>query len=71
MDAMDSALVGTATVMGNTVAVYDYEAVLKVLTDSGMSRGDAIDFYCFNIECSFVGRFTPVVVDFTSAGHMR
>tara|TARA_B110000495_G_C22648534_1_gene384607 strand:- start:286 stop:588 length:303 start_codon:yes stop_codon:yes gene_type:complete len=41
--------------------IYSVENIIHTLIErDGMSREEAVEFYDFNIECAFVGDYTPI-----------
>jgi len=65
----DVAIVGVLERFGATDAVcYDYDKVIQVLVDQGMSVDDAHEWYQFNILGAWMGDTTPVFVRVTP-GH--
>ena len=68
----DVAIIGVLERFGATDAVcYDYEKVIQVLMDQGMSVDDADEWYQFNILGSWMGDTTPVFVRGISAVQAR
>lgn len=64
MDGLDEAFVGVATCFGqNPKTVYDRNKIVEVLIKDGMTHEDAIEFISFNIEGSYVGEKTPLIID--------
>ena len=68
----DVAIIGVLERFGATDAVcYDYEKVIQVLMDQGMSVDDADEWYQFIILGSWMGDTTPVFVRGISAVQAR
>ena len=66
--AFDAAIIGVLERFGAVPAVcYDYEKVIQVLVDQGMSLDDACEWYQFNILGAWMGDTTPVFVRGISA----
>lgn len=66
-DGFDSAIIGTANVWnGNErvdVLVYDiYRMVEQLTIRDGMSQVEALEYIDFNIEGTYIGKDTPVIV---------
>jgi len=61
-DGLEKALVGVGRRCGHPpVAVYDVSKVLEILMDAGgMTDEEAIEFFEYNIEGSWVGETTPI-----------
>jgi hypothetical protein len=60
-DGLDEAFLGLTQSDGNTVAVYDRDRIIEILMSrDGMHYCDAVEFYSFNIESSYVGEHTPL-----------
>jgi hypothetical protein len=66
-DGFDSAIIGTANIWnGNErvdVLVYDiYRMVEQLIIRDGMSQDEALEYIDFNIENTYIGKDTPVIV---------
>lgn len=61
-DGFDDALIGIGTQFNTLIAVYDYNACVRILQDGGMSYEDAIDHMEYNVTGSWVGENTPVFI---------
>lgn len=62
-DSLDGALVGWATQQyGPPLAVYDFDEIIEILTEDGTSEEDAIDHFGFNIEGTYAGEGTPLIL---------
>lgn len=66
-DGFDNAIIGTASVWnGNKrvdVLVYDiYRMVEQLTIRDGMSQDEALEYIDFNIEGTYIGKDTPVIV---------
>lgn len=66
-DGFDSAIIGMASVWnGNErvdVLVYDiYRMVEQLTIGDGMSQDEALEYIDFNIEGTYIGKDTPVIV---------
>jgi hypothetical protein len=48
----------------NVLAVYDIEKIIQILMKDGMSREGAREFFEFNIQGSYLGKNTPLFIDF-------
>jgi len=61
-DGLEDALMGVGRRCGQpTLAVYDVNKVLEILMKrDGMSDVEAVEFFEFNIEGSWVGEGTPI-----------
>ena len=67
-DGFDDAFIGVGdNAEGNPVAIYSIEKCLDILAeqfkDQEDPQGDAIDYFEFNIRCSYVGEFTPMFIN--------
>ena len=64
MDGHDRAVIGI-TMSQPHVLVYSYSKILENLVHQGMSEGEAVDFYSFNIQGSlpYNGANGPMVID--------
>ncbi len=62
-DGFDEAFLGVAEVRGNVVAVYNRDKAIDILMKrDGMSEEDALEFFEYNVQGSYVGEFTPIWV---------
>ena len=66
-DDLDDAVIGQASIWnGNKrveVLVYDADKMIKVFKDrDGMTEDEAYEYILFNIENSYIGEDTPVLV---------
>lgn len=66
-DGFDNAIIGTASIWnGNErvdVLVYDiYRMVEQLTIGDGMSQDEALEYIDFNIEGTYIGKDTPVIV---------
>tara|TARA_R110000824_G_scaffold28346_1_gene95375 strand:- start:85 stop:390 length:306 start_codon:yes stop_codon:yes gene_type:complete len=58
VDGHDDALAGYDT---KGRAIYFVDAILGTLMQrDGMTHEEAIEFFDFNIECAYVGEYTPI-----------
>ena len=58
-DGFDDALIG---VTSKNLAVYDINKCIKVLMKDGMDEEEALDYFYFNVEGSYVGEKTPIYI---------
>jgi len=67
-DGLDKALVGMSSNYfhhENTIAVYDIGKVISILMErDGMDRDGAREFFEFNIQGAYMGKNTPLFIDF-------
>lgn len=62
-DGCDEALVGMGYRCGKRMlAVYDYDLLVKVFVDQGMSEEEAGEWVEFNIVGAWVGENTPITL---------
>ena len=66
-DGFDSAIIGTASVWnGNDrveVLVYDiYKMVEQLMLRDSMNVDEALEYIDFNIEGTYIGKDTPIIV---------
>jgi hypothetical protein len=47
----------------DSVAVYDYKKVIRILVKDGMSKRDAIEWFDFNVLGGYLGETTPVFLN--------
>ena len=60
-DGFEDALIGITEGM-NSVAVYDYDSCVHILTEQDMSYDEAVEYMDFNVTGAYVGEKTPVFV---------
>lgn len=60
-DGFEDALIGITEGM-NSVAVYDYDSCVHILTQQDMSYEEAVEYMDFNVTGAYVGEKTPVFV---------
>lgn len=58
-DGLDPAFIG----LEDGIAVYDEELIIQVFMDQGMERGEAVEFFEFNVRGAYVGPKTPIYID--------
>ena len=62
-DGLEDAIVGFGQSHGGLpLAVYSEDKIIRVLESQGMSTKDAIEHYCFNIQCLYAGTQTPLIL---------
>lgn len=62
-DDCDAAYIGWGDRCGQEpVAVYDYELLVQVFVDRGMTDEEAREWIDFNILGAYIGRDTPLVL---------
>ena len=61
-DGFEAAFVGYGYVCNNKpLAIYNEEECIQILVErDGMSVGEAIDYFYFNVKGAFVGDGTPI-----------
>ena len=63
MDGFDDCILGLAhTFNGHPVVAYDGNRIVYSLMAKGMTEDEAEEYYSFNIECSYVGEYTPIII---------
>lgn len=63
IDGADAALLGfTNRINSPLLAVYDYDKLVNVFVDDGMSYEDAVEWVDFNIVGAWLGEQTPIIV---------
>jgi hypothetical protein len=63
-DGFDEAIIGMAERpnLGPVVA-YSVEKIIEIMISrDGMSYEDALDYYNYNIQCAWLGEFTPIYI---------
>ena len=64
IDGFDDCIVGTAERFGSELfAVYDLSKILAKLESQGMTEDEALDLYCQNKICSYLGDRTPAFMN--------
>ena len=57
-DGHDDAIMGYSS---DGRVIYNADTILSTLVDrDGMTPDEAIEFFNFNIECAYVGEYTPI-----------
>ena len=60
-DGLDRAMIGIGDRNGNKVAVYSSEKCIEVfMEDNEWCYDDAIDYFCYNTEGAYMGKYTPI-----------
>ena len=63
-DGFNDAIIGTtANLQGEQIAVYDRGICINLLKRQGMTHGDAVDYFEYNIAGSYMGENTPIFID--------
>lgn len=64
IDKYDKAFVGLVFRFGmNPVSCYDYEEMIRINMEQGMSRDEAEEFFYFNQVGAWVGEATPCFLE--------
>lgn len=66
-EGFDNAIIGTSSIWNGKervdVLVYDiYRMVEQLIIRDGMSQDEALEYIDFNIEGTYIGKDTPVIV---------
>lgn len=57
-DGYDNAIMGYSS---DLRVIYSADQIVKTLVErDGMTPDEAIEFFNFNIECAYVGEYTPI-----------
>ena len=56
----NGAFLGVLEENGVRRVVYNREECISILMQDGMSQEDAEDYFCYNVECAYVGEQTPI-----------
>jgi len=60
-DGLDEAVLGYDADLFKII--YSADKILEILQeDQGMSYDEAVDYYCYNIECIYIGEQTPILM---------
>lgn len=63
MDGLDNAIIGIGQQFThNPVVVYDKGKIIEVLQSWGMGEEEAEEYFSFNIQGSWVGENTPIII---------
>ena len=60
-DGFDDAVIGIDT--GTMRLIYSVTRCVEILIVGGMDMNDAIEYFDFNVRCSYVGEKTPIWCD--------
>jgi len=63
IDGHDEALIGIGGAFNQRAAVYDRQKILDKLVADGLTVEEADEYISYNIEGSFVGERTPIIVE--------
>tara|TARA_R100000306_G_C4279280_1_gene94227 strand:- start:23 stop:319 length:297 start_codon:yes stop_codon:yes gene_type:complete len=74
-DGMDDALIGVyrgisdgqvGTYEEEAIAVYSYVKYIEIyIKRDGMSEEEAVEFFDYNVDGVYIGKFQPIVIDDT------
>ena len=57
-DGFDNAILGYSS---DCRVIYSVDQIVETLVErDGMTHDEAIEFFNFNIECAYVGEYTPI-----------
>ena len=59
-DGFDEAIIGIGG--RNSVVIYDTNKCIDILIEQGMDICEAVEYFDFNVEGSYVGEFTPIFI---------
>jgi hypothetical protein len=62
-DGFEKAFLGIGRQFGKPLAIYDKEKCLEILMEDGMDYEEAVDYFSFNVEGSYVGEQTPIFLE--------
>jgi len=63
-DGYDDCMLGVAYCFGmDPVIAYDMQKIISKLSDDGMSREEARDYFDYNIMGTWVGDRTPIFIE--------
>ena len=63
MDGLDDAIIGIGQQFTHDpVVVYDERRIIEVLRSWGMEEQEAEEYFSFNIQGSWVGENTPIII---------
>jgi hypothetical protein len=58
-DGLNEAIIGVSS---DERAVYSINKILEILMEDNMNYEEALDYYCFNIEGTYMGEKTPIYI---------
>ena len=62
-DGLDDALIGVCHRFGQqTIAAYDYNKCIEIFIRNGMTHGEAVDWFDYNVIGAYVGETTPCFI---------
>jgi len=63
-EELDGAIIGVGQQFTNDgLVAYSMTKIIECLTDQGMSHEEALEHFGFNIQGSWLGEGTPIIVD--------
>jgi hypothetical protein len=63
-DGFENAFMGLMSHNGHTVAVYSrWDCILELQRKNDWTWTDSEEYFNFNVECAYVGDYTPVFMD--------
>jgi len=66
-DGFDDCIIGVSS---KSILVYDLNAIIEKLS-ADMSREDAVEYFYHNIDCAYVGEFTPIYISLATAEELE
>ena len=60
IDGFDDCCIGVED--NQCVFVYDSDMIVEKLIDQGMVYEEAVEYFCFNIACAYMGKGTPLLI---------
>ena len=60
IDGFDDCCIGVCEL--NAVFVYDADKIVEKLIEQGMNYAEAVEYFCFNISCVYMGEGTPLII---------
>ena len=67
LTGLDSALIGIGTQCGQVaIAIYSRELIIDAIVErDGMTREEAVEFVEYNIDQTYLGERTPIIMETT------
>jgi len=62
-DGLEEAIIGYGHQFYNPVAIYDYQKIMNLLVNQGMTDEEAVEYFNFNIQGAYLGDNTPIILD--------
>ena len=80
IDGLDKAIIGTGSQYGNSpVVIYDKEKCIEIIAEQFLESNkniedpylDAIEWFSFNVECTYMGEHTPIIMSYLDVEYKK